>query len=106
MGVGLVRVIPITCLIAGCVSIAGLQAPAGEGPDYPPGAFTHRAGTAQMVLYWNCGRAEPGVLHLEGVLHSPYASEIRNPQFELVGLDLETGSSPRSAAQPETLWSA
>jgi len=66
---------------------AQAQQAGGQGGVYPPAAFSHRVSTAQVVLYWNCSRPEPGVLRLDGVVQSPYFSDVRFVEFELVGLD-------------------
>jgi len=73
--------------LTACTSLGAQQASDSLRPVYPPAAFSHRVGTMQVLLYWNCLRPEPGVLRLEGVIQSAYASEVRYPEFDLVGLD-------------------
>ena len=77
----------ITILAMALAACASLETQQGQPPIYPPAAFSHRVGTSQVLLYWNCARPEPGVLRLDGVVHSAYASEVRYPEFALVGLD-------------------
>jgi hypothetical protein len=68
----------------------------GESPQFlssalktdPTAGFTHRVANAQVVLYWNCTRPEPGILRMEGVAQSPWAQQaIRFLEFELAGAD-------------------
>jgi hypothetical protein len=40
-----------------------------------------------VVLYWNCARPEAGQVRLEGLVYSPYFSDVRDLQFELAGVD-------------------
>ena len=75
--------------LAACTSLQPLRTAEGQPPAYPPSVFSHRVGTTQVVLYWNCLRPDPGVLSVEGVAHNPYFSEIRFLEFELVGVNSE-----------------
>jgi hypothetical protein len=72
---------------AACTSLQTQQASEVQRSAYPPATYSNRVGTTQVLLYWNCARPEPGVLRLDGVVHSAYASEVRYPEFDLVGLD-------------------
>jgi len=88
--------------LAACTPLVGQQAAAeAQRAVYPPAAFTHRVGTTQIVLYWDCLRPEPGLLRLDGVAHSPYVSEVRFLKFELVGVDAadRTVSEAKGAAR-------
>jgi hypothetical protein len=65
-----------------------------EGPPAPepsPKAFTHRVSTTHVVLLWNCARPESGQLRLEGLAYSPYFSNVRDLEFDLVGVDSRDG---------------
>lgn len=52
-----------------------------------PAVFSHRVSTTQVVLYWNCVRAEADQVRLAGLAYSPYFSDVRDLQFDLVGVD-------------------
>ncbi len=70
-----------------CSSLQAAKPGEVQSFTYPPASFSHRVGTTQVVLYWNCLQPEPGIQRLDGVAHSPYFSEVRYLEFELVGLD-------------------
>jgi hypothetical protein len=80
-------VIALAASLGACTSLASQRLSEGEPPVYPPAAFSHRVGTTHVVLYWNCLQPEPGIQRLDGVAHSPYFSEVRYLEFELVGVD-------------------
>lgn len=71
--------------VAACTSLQGPQATQPQA--YPPAAYAHRVGTTQVVLYWNCLRPSPDALRVDGMAQSPYFSEVRDLEFELVGAD-------------------
>lgn len=66
---------------------AQTQQSGGQGAVNPSATLNHRVSNAQVVLYWNCTRPEPGVVRLDGVVYSPYFSDVQFMEFELVGLD-------------------
>ena len=72
--------------LAGCASLE----PSGEGkvPQvFAPDSFTHRVATSEVALYWNCTRAEPGVLRMQGAAQNLGSmQEIRSLEFDLVGI--------------------
>jgi hypothetical protein len=74
--------------LAACAP-SGSQQRAAEAPQpiTSPAVFTHRVSTTQVVLYWNCARPESGQLRLEGLAYSPYFSDVRALEFDLVGVD-------------------
>ena len=74
--------LPLMFSLMSCVS----QTAPGTGPLISPDAFTHRAASPHVVLYWSCERPEPGRLQLDGIAQSPW-SEVRSLEFELVGVD-------------------
>ncbi len=75
--------------LAACTPLETLRTAEERRPVYPPATFSHRVGTVQVVLYWNCVRPDPGVLRLDGVAHNPHFSEIRFLEFDLVGVDAD-----------------
>jgi hypothetical protein len=77
---------------------AGLAAcaPLGDSPGAPTrrvpvqesfDGYSQRAGSARVVLYWNCLRPEPGALRMDGLAHNPHLAELRFLEFELVGVN-------------------
>jgi hypothetical protein len=40
-----------------------------------------------LVVYWNCTRPESGQVRVDGLVYSPYFSDVRDVQLELVGVD-------------------
>ncbi|MFB3819952.1 MAG: hypothetical protein ACE147_20030 [Candidatus Methylomirabilales bacterium] len=90
--------------LAACAPLGESQAP-GASPrrvpvDPSPDAYSHRAGSARVVLYWNCVRPDPGTMRVQGLAHNPHLAEVRFLEFELVGVnDREaTVSSARGSA--------
>jgi len=83
------RVVPviILALFLSAPAWAQPQQPGGQGAVNPSATLNHRVSNAQVVLYWNCTRPEVGVVRLDGVVYSPYFSDVRFIDFELVGLD-------------------
>ncbi len=77
---------------------AGLAAcaPLGDSPGAPMrrvpvqesfDSYSQRAGSARVVLYWNCLRPEPGTLRMDGLAHNPHLAELRFLELELVGVN-------------------
>ena len=88
--------------VAGCASPGTGQQSGGRPSVYPPDVFSHRVGTSEIVLYWNCSRPDPGVLRVDGVAQSPWAAQpIRFLEFDLVGVNDRdrTVSDAKGAAQ-------
>lgn len=74
--------------LAACTPLAGQHAAREAARLVPsPTVYHHRASTTHVVLYWNCARPESGQVHLEGLVYSPYFSDVRDLQFELAGVD-------------------
>lgn len=77
--------------LAACAPLGDSQAPGAptrrvrvqESPD----SYSQRAGSARVVLYWNCLRPEPGMLRMQGLAHNPHLAELRFLEFELVGVN-------------------
>ncbi len=96
-------------LLAGlaALGLAACATAGGSGPDgsaiAPPlAAYAHRMDTAEMVLFWNCARPEPGVLRLEGIAQNPSQAEpISSLKFELVGVDARGHSVSEARAEAE-----
>jgi hypothetical protein len=65
------------------------QQAGAQGAVHPSATLNHRVSTAEVVLYWNCTRPEPGAVRLDGVVYSPYFSDVRFMEFDLVGLDAQ-----------------
>ena len=62
--------------------------PTHGNPPYPPPGFAHTSGSSPVVLYWNCARAESGLVRLEGHAFNPWSSQpIGYLEFDLVGVD-------------------
>jgi hypothetical protein len=72
-------------LVLGLMSCVSAPVP-GAGPLISPDAFAHRTSSPHAVLYWSCGRTEPGTLQVDGIAQSPW-SEVQSLEFELVGVD-------------------
>ena len=73
--------------LAACTPLVGQQtATDAVRPAPAPTSFSHRVSTTHVVLYWNCTRPEPGQVRLEGLVYSPYFSDVRALQFELAGV--------------------
>lgn len=74
--------------MAACTPLAGQQQTvAAPQPVASPTVFSHRVSTTHVVVYWNCARPESGQVRLEGLVYSPYFSDVRDLQFELAGVD-------------------
>ncbi len=86
MGSRFVPVI-ILALFLSAPAWAQTQQSGGQAAVNPSATLNHRVSNAQVVLYWNCTRPEPGVVRLDGVVYSPYFSDVRFMEFELVGLN-------------------
>ncbi len=80
-------VMAVAVSLGACTPLDARQTLETQRSVYPPAAFSHRVGTTQVVLYWNCLRPDTGVLRMDGVAHSPYFSAVRSLEFELVGVD-------------------
>lgn len=73
--------------VAACTSLAAQrQTVATPEPTASSTVFSHRVSTTHVLLYWNCTRPEPGQVRLEGLVYSPYFSDVRGLQFELAGM--------------------
>jgi len=77
----------ILALFLSAPAMAQAQQAGGQGAVNPSATLNHRVSTAQVVLYWNCTRLESGVVRLDGLVYSPYFSDVRFMEFDLVGLD-------------------
>jgi hypothetical protein len=86
--------------LARCTSFVTPQTAEVPRSLYPVAAFSHRVGSTNVLLYWNCVRPEPDLLRLDGVVQNAYASEVRYPVFDLVAVDAE--DRVISAAQATT----
>jgi len=73
--------------VAACAPLAGQDTVTDAPRPAPaPTSFNHRVSTTHVLLYWNCTRPEPGQVRLEGLVYSPYFSDVRGLQFELAGM--------------------
>jgi len=84
------RPVLISVVAATLLGCAALGAPQGSGAQpspYPPSVYSHRAGTSEVVLYWDCSRPASGLLRVGGIAHSPYFSDVRALEFDLVGVN-------------------
>ncbi|MEK7206013.1 MAG: hypothetical protein AAB254_10960 [candidate division NC10 bacterium] len=84
------------------LALGACASPAAQPAPYPPDAYAHRVATSHVVLYWNCGRPEAGILRGEGVAQNPWSSqEVRFLEVEVVGVDNRerTVSHAKGAAQ-------
>jgi hypothetical protein len=74
--------------LSACATDGMPQLPAAAPTPYPPPGYTHRVGTSQVVLYWNCTRPDPGILQVEGLAYNPWTDQpVRFLEFDLVGVD-------------------
>ena len=84
------RPVLIPALVATLRGCAALGAPQGSGAQpspYSPSVYSHRAGTSEVVFYWDCRRPASGLLRVGGIAHSPYFSDVRALEFDLVGVN-------------------
>jgi hypothetical protein len=88
--------------VAACAPLTAQQQETVAGPQPPPSTtvFSHRVSTTHVVLYWNCTRPEPGKVRLEGLVYSPYYSDVRDLQFELAGVDSGDRAVSEARADP------
>jgi putative hemolysin len=74
-------------------STAGTSRVLGLGPgSYPPAVYTHRVGSANVDIYWNCAQPEPGVLEMDGVVWNTGGRTVNFMKLNLVGADSHGGT--------------
>jgi hypothetical protein len=92
----------LTLDVTACASGGAGQQSGAQPAAYPPDSFSHQVATSDLVLYWNCSRAQSGVLRVDGVAQNPWAAQpIRFLEFDLVGADGQgrTVSQAKAAAR-------
>lgn len=77
----------LAATLLGCTALGAPQGSGARPSPYPPSVYSHRAGTSEVVLYWDCSRPASGLLRVGGIAHSPYFSDVRALEFDLVGVN-------------------
>ncbi len=76
----------VSVCLAACSTVGTLQAPTSS-PGNSPAAYTHRVGTADVEIYWNCSRPAPNVLEMDGMVQNVGGRTVHFMKLNLVGVD-------------------
>lgn len=88
--------------ISACAATWTGGLPASGPTVYPPDAFAHRVAAPDVTVYWNCARAEPGILQFDGVAQNTGGREVRFVELQLDGVDAKGGNMAHaSTALPD-----
>ncbi len=89
-------------LYAACSPPGPYQVPASGPGSYPLAVYTHRVGTPDVLVYWNCTQPEPGVVQVDGVVQNTGGREVWYAEVNLVGADVRDASvSQASGSVPD-----
>ena len=76
-----------------------LSACAAQPAVYPPATFAHRVATQDVEIYWNCTKAESGLLQVDGVARNIGGRDVRFLNLEVESVNVRE-SRLLSAAAP------
>ncbi len=95
----------LSICLAACSTAGTFQAPASN-PRNSPAAYTHRVGTADVEIYWNCSRPAPNVLEMDGMVQNVGGRTVHFMELNLVGVDSRGDTVTQATASvPDTaLW--
>lgn len=86
-GIRLVLCVLVGVALAGCAADGSVTGAAPQQTPYPPPGYSHTIQTSHVALYWNCTRAETGVVEVRGVAFNPWSNQpVRFLELELVGV--------------------
>ncbi len=92
--------------LAACSTAGTFQVPTSASEVTSPTVYTHRVGTADVEIYWNCSRPAPNVLEMDGVVQNVGGRTVHFMELNLVGVDSrgDTVTQATTSLPDTSLW--